>query len=109
MQALSHKEKWIVRCFLPITLTEQGITEDFLATARCSIDNVKIKSVMPQNERCESLSKYQNPVLVMAAERDILFPANKVLHEVKKVWKQSITYLLNVRGDINELANEEKI
>ena len=78
-----------------------------MVTARCSIDNVKIKSVMPQNESQESLSKYQNPVLVMAAEKDVLFPANKVLPQVQKVWEQSTTYLLNGRGHMNELTNEE--
>lgn len=108
MYWITHKEKWLVKCFLPITLTEQGITEDFLATARCSIDNVKIKSMMPRDESCESLSKYQNPVLVMAAERDVLFPANKVLPQVEKVWKQSIRYLLKDRGHMHELTDEEK-
>lgn len=107
MYRITHKEKWLIKCFLPMTLTEQGITEDFLVTARCSIDNVKIKSVMPQNESQESLSKYQNPVLVMAAEKDVLFPANKVLPQVQKVWEQSTTYLLNGRGHMNELTNEE--
>lgn len=98
----------LVKCFLPITLTEQGMTEDFLVTARCSIDNVKIKSVMPQDESCENLRKYQNPVLVMAAEKDVLFPANKVLPQVQKVWKQSIRYLLKDTGHMHELTDEEK-
>ena len=108
MYWITHKDKWLVKCFLPMTLTEQGITEDFLATARCSIDNVKIKSMMPRDESCENLSKYQNPVLVMAAERDVLFPANKVLPQVQKVWKQSMRYLLKDRGHMHELTEKEK-
>lgn len=108
MYWITHKEKWLVKCFLPMTLNEQGITEDFLATARCSIDNVKIKSMMPGDESCENLRKYQNPVLVMAAERDVLFPANKVLPQVQKVWKQSICYLLKDRGHMSEMTYEEK-
>lgn len=108
MYWLTHKEKWFVKCVLPIAITESNITEDFLETARCSIDNVKIKSVMPQNESRKNLSKYQNPVLVMAAEKDRLFPAEGVLLKVKKVWKQSERYLLKDRGHLNELTDEEK-
>lgn len=51
MYALTHKEKWFVRCILPMAITESNITEDILTTARSSIDNAKIKSVMSQNER----------------------------------------------------------
>lgn len=108
MYWLTHKEKWLVKCFLPITLTEDGITDDFLATARCSIDNVKIKSVMPKNESSDSLMKYHNPVLVMAAEKDKLFPADNVLPVAKKVWQQSVTYLLKDRGHLHTLTDTEE-
>lgn len=108
MYLLTHQEKWFVRCLLPMALTEQNITEDILTTARCSFDHVKIKSVMPQNESRESLRKYQNPVLVMAAEQDCLFPAKNVLLQAGKVWKQSIRYLLKDRGHINILTEEEE-
>lgn len=108
MYWLTHKEKWFIRCILPMALTESNITDDILATARCSIDNGKIKSVMPQNESYRSLCKYSNPVLVMAAEKDCLFPAKNVLPQVKRAWRQSITYLLKDRGHINELTEEEK-
>lgn len=108
MYWLTHKEKWLTKCMLPIALTEQNITEDFLKTARCSIDNVKIKSVMPQDESCESLSRYHNPVLVMAAEKDCLFPAGNVLPKAEKVWKQSRTYLLKDRGHMNQLTHAEE-
>ena len=108
MYWLTHKEKWFIKCILPMAITESNITGDILATARCSIDNAKIKSVMPQNESCENLCKYQNPVLVMAAEKDCLFPAKGVLLKAKKVWTQSKIYLLKDRGHINELTDEEK-
>lgn len=108
MYWLTHKEKWFIKCILPMAITESNITGDILATARCSIDNAKIKSVMPQNESYKNLCKYQNPVLVMAAEKDCLFPAKGVLLKAKKVWTQSKIYLLKDRGHINELTNKEK-
>lgn len=108
MYWLTHNEKWFIKCILPMAIRESNITEDILETARCSIDNAKIKSIMPKNENCKNLRKYQNPVLVMAAEKDCLFPAKGVLLKAKKVWKQSERYLLKDRGHINELTNEEK-
>ena len=108
MYWLTHSEKWFMKCILPMAITENNITEDILETARCSIDNAKIKSIMPKNESCKNLRKYQKPVLVMAAEKDCLFPAKDVLLKAKKVWKQSKRYLLKDRGHINELTGEEK-
>lgn len=108
MYLLTHKESWFIKCILPMAVTESNITEDILITARCSIKNVKIKSGMPQNEKYKNLSEYHNPVLVMAAEKDCLFPAARVLSQAEKVWKQSIGYLLKDRGHINQLTNEEK-
>lgn len=35
MYWLTHKEKWFVRCILPMAVTESNITEDILQTARC--------------------------------------------------------------------------
>lgn len=108
MYWLSHKEKWFMKCILPMAITESSITQDILETARCSIDNAKIKAVMPKNESCKNLRKYQKPVLVMAAEKDCLFPAKDVFLKAEKVWKQSKRYLLKDRGHINELTDEEK-
>lgn len=108
MYWLTHKEKWFIKCMLPIAVNEANITKDTLVTARCSIDNAKIKSVMPQNESDDNLCKYHNPVLVMAAEKDCLFPAKNVLPKVRRVWKQSITYLLKDRGHLHELTDSEK-
>ena len=108
MYWLTHKEKWLVKCFLPITLTEKGIDKDFLVTARTSIDHVKIKPVMPQDEKIDSLSRYQNPVLVMAAQKDCLFPADRVIPQAEKAWKQCVTYLLKDRGHLHQLTDEEE-
>lgn len=108
MYLLTHKESWFIKSILPMAVKEINLTEDLLITARCSIENAKIKSVMPQNEKRKNLSKYHNPVLIMAAEKDCLFPAAKVLPQAEKVWKQSIRYLLKDRGHINQLTKEEK-
>lgn len=108
MYWLTHNEKWFIKCILPMAVDDTNITNDTLVTSRCSIDNSKIKSVMPQDESDDNLSKYHNPVLVMAAEKDCLFPAKNVLPKVQRVWKQSITYLLKDRGHLHKLTDSEK-
>lgn len=91
-----------------MALREENITNDILITAKCSIDHAKIKAVMPQNEKESELRKYKNPVLVMAAEKDCLFPAGKVIPKAKEVWPQGETYLLKDRGHIHQLSDMEK-
>lgn len=108
MYRLTHDEKWFIKCILPMAVKEENISKDILLTAKCSIDNARIKSVMPQNEKTVELRKYTNPVLVMAAEKDCLFPAKGVLRRAKAVWPQSRCYVLRDRGHIHELTEKEK-
>lgn len=108
MYWITRKREWFIKCILPMALREENITDDILITAKCSIDNARIKSIMPQDEKESELRKYSNPVLVMAAEKDCLFPGDKVIVQAQKVWKQCNTYLLADRGHINELTREEK-
>lgn len=108
MYRITHDEKWFVKCILPMAVKEKAITKDILLTAKCSIDHSRIKSIMPQNEKTRELQKYKNLVLVMAAQRDCLFPAKGVLRRAKKVWPQSRCYLLRGRGHIHQLTEKEK-
>lgn len=105
---ITHNDKWFIRCILPMAVSEENISKDILVTARCSIDHAKIKKGMPGNARTEDMRHYENPVYVLAAEYDCLFPGAGVLKRVKKVWKQSKTYLLRGRGHINKLTEAEK-
>ncbi|MDE7299606.1 MAG: alpha/beta hydrolase [Lachnospiraceae bacterium] len=108
MYRLTHSEKWFIRCILPMAIRRENISTDILTTAKCSIDHARIKSIMPQNESARRLQKYRHPVLVMAAQRDYLFPAGGVLRRAKAVWPQCRRYLLRDRGQINELTAREK-
>lgn len=108
MYWITHKEKWFEKCILPMAVERKNISDDILTTARCSIDNCRIKTGMPGNESVNSLKKYKNPVLVLGAEKDCLFPGKQVIKHAGNVWKQSNSYLLKGRGHINELSNREK-
>ena len=108
MYWITHKDSWFKKCILPMAITEDNITEDILATARCSIDNARIKAGMPSDEKIENMQKYKNPVFVIAAEKDCLFPGKYVIEKAMKAWKQAETYLLKERGHINLLTSDEK-
>ncbi|BCN30904.1 alpha/beta fold hydrolase [Anaeromicropila herbilytica] len=105
---ITHKRSWFIRCILPMAITEENILDDIIDTAKCSIDNAKIKTGMPSNESDESLSRYKGPVLIMSAEKDCLFPGQMVIERAKKIWKHANTYLLKDRGHIHVLTEEEK-
>lgn len=108
MYWITRKEKWFEKCILPMAVERKNISDDILTTARCSIDNCRIKTGMPANESVDNLKKYKNPVLVLAAEKDCLFPGKQVIKQAENVWKQSVSYLLRGRGHINELSEGEK-
>ncbi len=108
MYWVTHKDSWFKKCILPMAITEDNITEDILSTARCSIDNARIKAGMPSDEKIENMQKYKNPVFVIAAEKDCLFPGKYVIEKAMKAWKQAETYLLKERGHINLLTSDEK-
>lgn len=105
---LTHDDRWFVKCLLPMALESKNITPEILETARCSIDNARVKTGMPGNESAGELQRYYSPVLVLAAEKDCLFPGRQVLRRAKQVWPQARTYLLAGRGHIHALSPEEK-
>jgi len=104
---LTGKEKWLRRCIRPMSLTED-IDLDSLETIRCSLDNVKVKRGMPTNAPSDLLKKISAPVLVMAGEKDCLFPANRVLPQASASFPHCTTYLLQGRGHLSRLTPEEE-
>ncbi|MDF2566783.1 MAG: alpha/beta hydrolase fold [Oscillospiraceae bacterium] len=107
---ITHKQKWLLKSFLPMAITQDNIDSDIFETAKCSIDNVKIKKGMPSNAHPSDMMKCSMPVLVMAGEKDCLFPAKKVIPQAKKIIPNCITYLLCNRGHMNRLtATEEQM
>ena len=64
---ITGKDKWLKKCMLPMAITEDNITKDIYETAKLSIDNIKVKTVMPGNVDEELMKKCYAPTLVMAA------------------------------------------
>lgn len=105
---ITHKEKWLRKCMLPMAVTEENITMDIYETAKCSIDFSKVKAGMPSNVKASDMKKCTAPTLVMAGEKDCLFPAKRVIPQAKKIIPNCTTYLLRNRGHMSSLTENEK-
>ncbi len=93
---------------LPMAITEDNITDDIYQTAKLSIDYAKIKKIMPSNVSKKRMQKCKAPALVMAAERDCLFPGAGVIAKAERIIPNCRTYLLMGRGHMSFLTEEEK-
>lgn len=105
---MTRKDKWLKKCMLPMAVTEENITMDIYETAKYSIDFCKIKAGMPSNVKDEDMQKCTAPTLVMASEKDCLFPAERVIPQAKKIIPNCTTYLLTDRGHMSSLTEKEK-
>ncbi|MEE1057679.1 MAG: alpha/beta hydrolase [Acutalibacteraceae bacterium] len=108
MYRITHNDKWLKKCMLPMAIIEDNITEDIYETAKLNINNSKIKSGMPSNVSEKYMKNCLAPVLIMAAENDCLFPAKKVIPRAKQIIPNCTTYLLESRGHMNNLTKDEK-
>ena len=105
---ITGKDKWLKKVFLPLAITEENISDDIFETARLSILYSKVKTGMPSDVDEWLLKKCDAPTLVMAAERDCLFPGKDVIERAKRIIPNCETYLLEGRGHMNTLTKDEK-
>lgn len=108
MYWITKKDKWLRQCFLPMAITEDNVTDDIYQTAKLSIDYVKVKTAMPSDVDADRMKKCPAPALVMAAEKDCLFPGQGVLERADKIIPDCRTYLLRGRGHMHFLTDDEK-
>jgi pimeloyl-ACP methyl ester carboxylesterase len=108
MYWVTHKEKWLKKCMLPMAITEDNISDDIYETAKLSIDYLKVKTGMPSNVHEHFIKKCKAPVLVIAAERDCLFPGVSVIRRTEQIMNNYTTYLQKGKGHMNRLTSEEE-
>ena len=109
MYWITQKDKWLKKCMLPMAVKEENITDDIYETAKLSINYSKIKSGMPSNISKKLIKNYVAPTLVLAAEKDCLFPGKGVLKRSNKIFRNVKTYLLKERGHMSFLTDSEKL
>lgn len=108
MYWITKDEKWLKKCMLPMAITEENIPEDIYETAKLSINYSKVKVKMPSNVSEQDMKKCEAPTLIMAAEKDCLFPAKSVIPRAKRIITNCTAYLVESRGHMNNLTNKEK-
>lgn len=108
MYWITHEDKWLKKCMLPMAVSEENITDDIYETAKLSINHSKVKTGMPSNVSEKDMKKCKAPTLVMAAEKDCLFPAKGVIPRAKRIIENCTTYLVEGRGHMSSLTEEEK-
>jgi pimeloyl-ACP methyl ester carboxylesterase len=62
------------------------VDEELIEITEAVFRNLRIESEMPRNVTREELIPFKAPVLVLAAERDGLFPAAKVVKRAREVF-----------------------
>jgi len=105
---ITRKEKYLIKTALYMALDKSILDADTLDTVKDSFDNVKTKVGMPTNIPEKKLSGYSAPTLVIASEKDCLFPAEKVLSKAKRIFANCSTYELNGSGHIHVLPQHIK-
>ena len=85
MYWITHEDKWLRKCMLPMAVTQENITDDINETAKLSIKHSKVKTGMPRNVAGKDMKKCKMPTLVMGAEKDCLFSSKRVLPMAKKL------------------------
>ncbi len=108
MYWITDDEKWLVKCILPMAISEDNIDDEIFQTVKSSIDNVKIKAGMPSDVNPADINKCKAPTLVVAAEKDCLFPADMVIPQAESIIPNCTTYLLEGRGHMSYLTLSEK-
>ncbi len=108
MYWITGNDKWLIKCILPMAISEDNIDEETFKTVKSSIDNVKIKAGMPADVDPAAMKEYKAPALVMAAEKDCLFPADLVLPRAASIIPDCTTHRLKNRGHMHTLTPGEQ-
>lgn len=73
------------RLMCPI-FKDEPVDEALIEITEAVLRNVYIETEMPRNVRREELIHFKAPTLILAAERDGLFPADKVVKRAREVF-----------------------
>lgn len=105
---LTGKKKHLVDTCIYMSVTESVLDSHTLDTVKDSFDNVKTKVGMPTNVSGRLMKNYKSPTLVIASEKDCLFPARKVIPRAEKIVSNCRTHELKNAGHLHILPEPEK-
>lgn len=105
---VTKKDKYIKQTAMYMSVTEESLDKDTMDTIKDSFDNVKTKVGTPSNISSKLIKNYTSHTLVIASEKDCLFPAKKVLPRAKELFRNCETSQLKGCGHIHILPQEKK-
>ena len=82
---LSPSRTSLIRELRPM-FAQDPIPEDVIEMTRASFDYVHIEPEMPRNVTRGEMARLAAPVLVIASQKDALFPAKAVVRRAKEVF-----------------------
>jgi pimeloyl-ACP methyl ester carboxylesterase len=100
-------EKWLKKAILPMAIKEDEINEETFEMVRCTFKNVAVKAGMPSNASTEDMKNYTAPTLLIAGEKDVLFPGQKVIERAKTIMPNLKTHLMKDTGHMCVLSKKE--
>lgn len=105
---VTKKEKYLIKTALFMALHREVIDEDTLDILKDSFENVRTKVGMPSNVDADRMQKCHAPSLVIAGEKDCLFPASRVLPRAKQIIADCQTIELKDSGHMHILPENVK-
>lgn len=104
------KEKSLALYDKQLSKLNMAFSDIYVSTSfgRTHLVEIGNKAAMPTNVEKKRLRDYRSPTLIIASEKDCLFPARKVLRRAKKIISDCQTVELEGRGHMHILPQTEK-
>jgi len=97
---LTKKDYWLKKAILPMAVAVENIDESTLEMVKGSFDHSVVKAGMPSNAQSDKLKMFAAPTLLIAAEKDCLFPGRKVIKRAENLLPNIQTVLLCNQGHL---------
>jgi len=102
----TKKEKWLKKAIIPMAVEEKNIDHDTYEMVKNSFEHAAVKVGMPSNVKAVDLNNCKSPILVIAAEKDCMFPGKKVIERAKKYIPNVKTHMLENQGHLCVLSDD---
>lgn len=97
---LTKKDYWLKKAILPMAIEEKNIDANTYEMVKNSFEYTVVKAGMPSNAQADKLKRCTAPTLLIAAEKDCMFPGEKVIERAKKTIPKLKAYLLHNQGHL---------
>ena len=105
MYRITQKEKWLRKAILPMVIDENEIDDCTLEMIKCIFDHGIINSDMPGNVIITDMKNYMPSTLLIAGEKDVLFPGRKLIARAKTIIPDLRTHLMKGSGHMCYLSS----